>query len=220
MIVFENNKIAVKLFVCNHFSENTYLLWNKHTKESVLIDPGFYSLQERNSFQNYVSEQRLQMKYIVNTHGHLDHIFGNKFACDTYKVPFYISEIDTALLKIAKEQAALFNMEIDDSPMPDNYINETTTLSVGEVSLSFLFTPGHTPGEYSIYLKESGICFSGDVLFRESIGRTDLWGGSINDLIQSIKNKLFTLDENTIVFPGHGESTTIASEKENNPFFF
>ena len=208
------------MFVSNPFSENTYIAWDKISKESILIDPGFYHEEEKTEFEAFVRNEGLHIKYIVNTHGHLDHIFGNKFAYDTFKAPFYISELDIPLLKNAKDQAALFKMEIEESPIPNSYITEETSLTIGDETMSFLFTPGHTPGEYCIYFQSHNLCFSGDVLFRESIGRTDLWGGNINDLINSIKTKLFTLDEKTIVMPGHGESTTIGGEKENNPFFF
>ena len=111
-------------------------------------------------------------------------------------------------------------MSVEKSPLPDHYITEETNLSLGNDKMVFLFTPGHTPGEYSIYFPESEFCITGDVLFLEGIGRTDLWGGNLKTLVNSIKTKLFSLPDNTVVYPGHGDSSTIGHEKVNNPFLF
>ncbi len=128
-------------------------------------------------------------------------------------------ELDLPLLENVAEQAKIFGIKIKLSPPPDKFITEDLVLSLGKSDLIFLFTPGHTPGEYCILLKDENICISGDVIFFQGIGRTDLWGGDYETLINSIKSKLFTLHENTHIYPGHGEKTNIGYEKINNPFF-
>lgn len=131
---------------------------------------------------------------------------------------FYAPEKDLFLLDLMKEVAASYGVEFEESPKPDFYIEENLDLKIGGSKMKFIFTPGHTPGEYSIYLPEEKLCFTGDVLFQESIGRTDLWGGNYDQLINSIKTGLLTLPDDAVIYPGHGESSTIGREKEINPF--
>jgi len=155
---------------------------------------------------------------LINTHCHIDHILGCRFIKEKFNPVYYAPEKDIPLLEHASDQAQMFNITISVPPKPDELITEKTGLYLGKSKLSFLFTPGHTPGEYCIYLELEKICITGDVLFNESIGRTDLWGGDYNNLINSIKSKLFVLPDDITIYPGHGEESTIGHEKQYNPF--
>ncbi|PID59288.1 MAG: MBL fold hydrolase [Ignavibacteriae bacterium] len=210
--------LKVKKLVFNPFQENTYLIWDDKTKESIIIDPGCSNNSEEKILLSTIEKKNLKIKYLLNTHCHIDHILGNHFIKEKYNVDFYAPELDLPLLDMAVEQAEMFRLEITPSPKPDKFITEDLTLAIGEHKMNFLFTPGHTQGEYSIIFYEEKICISGDVLFLEGIGRTDLWGGNYETLLNSIRTKLFTLEEDVKVFPGHGDSTTIGYEKEHNPF--
>lgn len=210
--------IKLKNFVFNPFQENTYIVYDDVTLDAIIIDPGCSNSLEENKIVDFVDEKNLKVKYLVNTHCHIDHVLGNKFIKEKYNVPFYAPELDIPLLDNLIDQAKMFGLNVSKSPLPDHYITEDTRLKVGESELRFIFTPGHTPGEYCIIFEKEKICISGDVLFLEGIGRTDLWGGDYNTLINSIQNKLFTLDDNYKVYPGHGDETTIGYEKKSNPF--
>ncbi len=210
--------IQIKNFIFNDFAENTILLWDDESYESAVIDPGMSNSEEKKVFSDFLTGNKLQLKYLINTHCHIDHILGCEYIKTKYGVDYYAPEKDIILLKNASTQAQMFGLNLDDPPEPDKLISEKIELSLGNSKLKFLFTPGHTPGEFCIYLKDEKICITGDVLFKEGIGRTDLWGGNYNTLIKSIETKLFTLPDNVKIFPGHGESSTIGHEKENNPF--
>ena len=210
--------IEINKYIFNPFQENTYLIWDSETLDAFVVDPGCSDQKEEMALKEFIQKNDLKMKYLINTHCHIDHIFGNKFIKDTFNVPFYAPELDIPLLTNMPEQAEMFGLNADPSPLPDHYITEDLELMVGSSKMSFLFTPGHTPGEFCIYFASEEICISGDVLFLEGIGRTDLYGGDYDTLISSISDKLFTLPDNTIIYPGHGDKTTIGHEKEHNPF--
>ena len=210
--------VKVKVFTFNLFAENTVVLWDDETKEAAIVDPGTSTKDEENSLNDFISSENLNVKFLINTHCHIDHILGCKFVKEKYNPVYYAPENDIPLLEHAQEQAQMFDIILDEPPKPDNLITETTELSLGNSILKFLFTPGHTPGEYCIYLEKEKICITGDVLFNESIGRTDLWGGNYNTLIDSIEKKLLVLPDEVVIYPGHGESSTIGYEKQNNPF--
>lgn len=210
--------IRIKNFVFNYFAENTILLWDEETKKSAVVDPGMSGKEEEKVFDEFLIENNLQLKYLINTHCHIDHILGCNYIKSEYGATYYAPEKDLILLKNSSTQAQMFGLDLDNPPAPDKFISEETDLSLGNSKLIFLFTPGHTLGEYCIYLKEEKICVTGDVLFKEGIGRTDLWGGDYNTLINSIETKLFSLPDDVIIYPGHGESSTIGHEKQNNPF--
>lgn len=210
--------IVVKKFVFNPFIENTYVIYDEETSECGIIDPGCFEPLEEQKLLTYIKERKLKVKFMLNTHCHIDHILGNKFVLDKFSVPFYAPEEDMPLLVNADKQAAAFGMSIEPSPKPDHYLTEFTHLSIGNSHITFLFTPGHTPGEYCLYFKNEKILIAGDVLFKRSIGRTDLWGGSHETLINSIKTKLLVLPDDTVVYTGHGENTSIGEEKRENPF--
>jgi hydroxyacylglutathione hydrolase len=210
--------IQLHKFIFNPFQENTFLVWHKETLETIIVDPGCSNANEEQELSNYISENRLIVKYLINTHCHIDHVLGNKYIKEKYGCDYYAPQLDIPLLENVVKQAEMFGLQIDPSPLPDKYITEDLKLNIGDSEISFLFTPGHTPGEYCVIFREAKICISGDVLFLEGIGRTDLWGGDYDTLLKSIRNKLFTLDGEYSVFPGHGDKTTIGHEKKNNPF--
>ncbi|HSW53537.1 MAG TPA: MBL fold metallo-hydrolase [Ignavibacteriaceae bacterium] len=210
--------IKVKVFTFNLFSENTIILWDDETKEVAVIDPGTSSLDEEKTLADFISSEDLNVKFLINTHCHIDHILGCKFVKEKYNPVYYAPEKDIPLLDHAQQQAQMFDIILDEPPKPDLLIDEATDISLGNSKLKFLFTPGHTPGEYCIYLEKEKICITGDVLFNESIGRTDLWGGDYTALIESIENKLLVLPDEVMIYPGHGETSTIGYEKQNNPF--
>jgi glyoxylase-like metal-dependent hydrolase (beta-lactamase superfamily II) len=212
------NMIKLKIFTFNPFQENTFIIWDDSTKESIVVDPGCSNSEEEHLVTSFIAENELRIKYLLNTHCHIDHILGNRFIKEKYGCDFYAPELDLPLLDKALEQAKMFGLEINPSPLPDEFITEELLLKLGDSEINFVFTPGHTPGEFCILFHKEKICISGDVLFLEGIGRTDLWGGNYDTLLNSIKQKLFVLDHDYKVFPGHGDSTTIGHEKTNNPF--
>jgi len=210
--------IKVKVFTFNAFSENTIVIWDDDKKEAAVIDPGTSTANEEKILSEFISSEKLEIKYLINTHCHIDHILGCKFVKEKYNPVYYAPEKDIPLLDHAQQQAQMFDIILDEPPKPDLLIDEATDISLGNSKLKFLFTPGHTPGEYCIYLEKEKICITGDVLFNESIGRTDLWGGDYTALIESIENKLLVLPDEVMIYPGHGETSTIGYEKQNNPF--
>jgi glyoxylase-like metal-dependent hydrolase (beta-lactamase superfamily II) len=210
--------VKLKVFTFNLFAENTIVLWDDETKESAVIDPGTSTSDEEKILVDFISSEDLKIKYLINTHCHIDHILGCRFVKDKYNPVYYAPEKDILLLDNAQQQAQMFDITLEEPPKPDQLIDEASNISLGNSKLKFLFTPGHTPGEVCIYLEKEKICITGDVLFNESIGRTDLWGGDYNTLIDSIEKKLLTLPDDIVIYPGHGDSSTIGYEKQNNPF--
>lgn len=211
--------IEVKKFIFGAFAENTYVAFDAESHEAVIIDPGNMNDEEDKILFDFLEEKKLQPKYIVATHSHIDHIIGVGAVKKKFNCPFLAPEKDMPLLMNAGEQGRMFGLEVPEIPYPDEFLSEETKIKINNFKGEFIFTPGHSPGEHCLYFKENNILFSGDVLFKETIGRTDLWGGNYNQLIRSIKEKLFLLPDEVVVYPGHNEETTIGSEKKNNPFF-
>ena len=210
--------VQVKSFTFNFFNENTFVLWDDETKESAIIDPGVYSSDEQKTLTDFITNQKLNIKFLINTHCHIDHILGCKFVKEKFNPVYYAPEKDILLLENSVMQAQMFDINFEEPPSPDKLINDETELFLGDSKIVFLFTPGHTPGEYCLYLEKEKICITGDVLFKEGIGRTDLWGGNYDALINSIENKLFSLPDDVKIYPGHGDESTIGYEKQYNPF--
>ncbi len=210
--------IKIKSFVFNPFYENTYLVFCTDTFEGMVIDPGMYFAEEKEEFQSYIKSANINLRYILNTHCHIDHSLGNKFLVDQYKAELIIPEKDKFLLELLKTQGAMFELDIEESPEPNNYFENITEIKLGENKFNLLHTPGHSPGEYCIYSLDNNICFTGDLLFKEGIGRTDLWGGNLTELMDSIKKLFSILHDDIKIFPGHGEFSTIGYEKRNNPY--
>ena len=210
--------IQIKKFTFNLFSENTFVLWDNESKECAIVDPGCSESIEEKELESFITDNNLLVKYLINTHCHIDHILGCEFVKKKFNPIYYAPELDLPLLQNAKLQAEMVGMDFSISLLPDEYLSEKKILYLGKSEFSFLFTPGHTPGEFCIYIQNINTCITGDVLFFDSIGRTDLWGGNYDVLIKSIKEKLLTLPDETIIYPGHGESSTIGREKNLNPF--
>ncbi len=210
--------MQIQVFTFNQFFENTIIVFDK-TKECVIIDPGCYTISEKDTLQKYISINNLVPVKLINTHCHIDHILGNNFIAKTYDLELETNANDMELIKSSNEIAQLYGFtDYEMSPLPKKFLNEGDTLEFGNSQFKILFTPGHAPGHISLYSEKDGLLISGDVLFNNSIGRTDLPGGNYDLLIESIKNKILTLNDNTIVYCGHGPSTTIGNERLNNPF--
>tara|TARA_Y100000589_G_scaffold155891_1_gene148450 strand:+ start:28 stop:666 length:639 start_codon:yes stop_codon:yes gene_type:complete len=210
--------MQIQVFTFNQFFENTIIVFDK-TKECVIIDPGCYTISEKDTLQKYISINNLIPVKLINTHCHIDHILGNNFIAKTYDLELEMNANDMELIKSSNEIAQLYGFtDYEMSPLPKKFLNEGDTLEFGNSQFKILFTPGHAPGHISLYSEKDGLLISGDVLFNNSIGRTDLPGGNYDLLIESIKNKILTLNDNTIVYCGHGPSTTIGNERLNNPF--
>jgi len=211
--------MKVKQFPVNPFSMNCYIYFDESSKEAVIIDPAAFSQSEKDEITEFVKENNLNIKYIVNTHGHIDHILGNKFAKDYFNVPIYMNKEDEFLIANVNEQARFFGLEFPPPPPVDEFITTETILNVGKTELKFIITPGHSPGSVCIIDDNNKTVFSGDIVFKNSIGRTDLQGGDLKVLLDSIKNKLFNIcSDNYLLYPGHMESTSVGAEKRNNPF--
>jgi len=210
--------IKVKVFTFNLFAENTIVLWEEESRDAAVVDPGNSTPEEDKVLSDFIVSENLGIKYLINTHCHIDHILGCKYVKDKYNPIYLAPEKDIPLLEHSAQQAQMFDMNICQPPNPDKLISEETELKLGNSKLKFLFTPGHTPGEVCIYLEQEKICITGDVLFNESIGRTDLWGGNYDQLMESIQTKLLTLSDDVTIYPGHGMKSTIGYEKQNNPF--
>ncbi|MFZ1519914.1 MAG: MBL fold metallo-hydrolase [Ignavibacteriaceae bacterium] len=210
--------IQIQKFTFNFFSENTFVLWDDEFNESAIVDPGCSDSDEEYEFESFIIDNNLKVKYLINTHCHIDHILGCEFVKKKYNPIYFAPELDLPLIENAKMHASFVGMDFSTSIKPDEFLSEEKKLSLGKSELIFLFTPGHTPGEFCIYIPDIKSCITGDVLFNDSIGRTDLWGGNYDTIIKSINEKLLTLPDETKIFPGHGESSTIGSEKKYNPF--
>lgn len=208
---------TIQSFTFNPFQENTYVLFDE-TKECVIIDPGCYDEMERKKLVSFIETNKLKPVKLLNTHGHIDHMIGNKFIADYFKLGLEMHKLDLPMLARAVQTAAIYGVSIEPSPEPSQFIDEKDSIRFGNSLLSIFFTPGHSPGSICFYNKEDKYVIGGDVLFQNSIGRTDLPGGDFNTLINSIKTKLFMLDDEVKVYSGHGPSTTIGFEKQYNPF--
>lgn len=209
--------IKIKSFVFNPFMENTYVLYDE-TKECIIIDPGCYESSEQQSLQKFIDDNQLTVKILLNTHCHIDHVLGNSFIKERYKVKFLTSAIEEQVLAAVKAYAPNYGFAQYQEAKIDQYIKEGDKISFGNSNLDILFVPGHSPGHLVFYNSATNICIGGDVLFHRSIGRTDLPGGHHETLIKSIHEKMFKLNDEMVVYPGHGESTTIGEEKIYNPF--
>jgi hydroxyacylglutathione hydrolase len=209
--------IQIQTFTFNPFSENTYVVFDQ-TGEGVVIDPGCYDAQEKAALAKFIEDEGIKIKYLLNTHCHIDHVLGNDFVKEKYKVPFLIHAKEEPVLKSVKAYAPSYGFAQYHEALPDQFLKEDDKVSFGNCVFQVLFLPGHAPGHIGFYQRESKSLFSGDVLFEGSIGRTDLPGGDFNTLIKSIHQKIFTLPDDVTVYAGHGDPTTVGEEKASNPF--
>jgi glyoxylase-like metal-dependent hydrolase (beta-lactamase superfamily II) len=209
--------LSLKAFTFNPVQENTYLLYNEN-RDCCIIDPGCYFEEERESLRSYIEKEGLNPVLLLNTHCHLDHVFGNKFASETWGLTLHIHEKEKPVLEKAPIAGKTWQLPFDNYAGELVLIKEGENISLGTDELEVFFTPGHSPGSVCFYFEPAGFLVGGDVLFNGSIGRTDLPGGDYATLINSIQTRLFTLPDDTKVYPGHGPLTTIGFEKMNNPF--
>ena len=209
--------IKFKSFVFGSFMENTYVLYDD-TNECVIIDPGCYTEEEKAELADYIKENELKVVKLLNTHGHIDHVLGNQFVKNTYGVDLYMHKIGEAVLQSVKSYASNYGFANYEEASVDQYIDEGNQIKFGNSVLDIVFVPGHSPGHLAFYNLNQKICFGGDVLFKGSIGRTDLPGGDFNILIESIHNKIFPMGDDMIVHSGHGPETQVGYEKMTNPF--
>jgi glyoxylase-like metal-dependent hydrolase (beta-lactamase superfamily II) len=208
--------MTIKTFVVNPFQQNTYLVYDE-TKEAILIDCGCFSIQEKNDLIGYIESNGLSLKRLINTHLHLDHQFGNRFITEKFSLQPEANQLDEFLLKSIPSQASNFGMIAEEGAQLGAYLEEGDMIEFGNTTLKVLHVPGHSPGHVVFYSEKEGVLFAGDVIFRGAIGRTDLPKGDYTTLIKSITEKLLVLPENTQIYSGHGPSTTIGFEKQNNP---
>jgi glyoxylase-like metal-dependent hydrolase (beta-lactamase superfamily II) len=212
--------IKIQPFTFNLFSENTYLVYDE-TKEAVLIDCGCINAKEEAVLSNFISTNRLELKRLLCTHYHIDHIIGNAFIYYTYRLkPEMHAGERAAGMPSLKEQVAGLGVVVNfEEVEPERFIEDNEEIHFGNSVLKALLVPGHSPASLAYYNSENGLVFSGDALFQGTIGRTDLWGGDYETLLSSIKTKLFTLPDETVIYPGHDVSSTIGIEKRTNPYF-
>ncbi len=209
--------MEVAVFTFNEFSENTYLLYDA-SKSCIVVDPGCNTRKEQQLFTDFIESNGLNPVKLVNTHCHIDHILGNRYIFEKYGLKLHAHKAEIPVLAAAEISSKIYQINYDPSPEIESFIEEDEVIEFGETKLEVLFTPGHSPGSVSFFHRESKQLIGGDVLFQGSIGRTDLPGGDFDTLIASIKNKLFPLGEDVIVYSGHGPSTTIGNEQKINPF--
>lgn len=209
--------LQVKKFTFNPFMENTYLLFDE-TSECVIIDPGCVEKDEESELVEFIESNKLIVKQLINTHCHIDHVLGNAFVKRKFNVPLLIHPIEEAMLRAVKSYASNYGFSQYQESTPDSFLNEGDHVVFGNQKLDILFVPGHSPGHIAFYDAATKIVIGGDVLFENSIGRTDLPGGDYDTLINSIHQKFFTLPDDVTVYCGHGSETSIGFEKRTNPF--
>lgn len=203
-------------FEFNFLQENTYILWDD-TLHAVVIDPGMYFPQEEKTFENFIKEHNLTVKYLLNTHLHFDHVFGNPFVCEHYGVKPWANGGDKMWLNGSKTMFSKLGIRFPAmQPEIGHYLKDGELVTFGNTTLKCIFVPGHSAGCMAFYCEQENLLFSGDILFRGSVGRTDFEDSNCQLQTEGIHDKLFTLPENTVVCPGHGPNTTIGSELDNN----
>ena len=207
----------IKSFVFSPIQENTYLLYNE-LKECIVIDPGCYFDDEKNMLQDFITKSGLKPIMLLNTHCHLDHVFGNKFIAETFGLTLQLHQKEKPLLDYAPTSGLMYNMPFDNYAGAYIYLKEGDIVKLGDDELLVIEAPGHSPGHICFYCAKQNFIISGDVLFNRSIGRTDLPGGNHQTLLKNIREKLFVLPDETVVYSGHGPVTTIGEVKLENPY--
>lgn len=212
--------LNITRFIFNNFGENTFLAVDEATGEAAVIDPGMLSEREKEAFSRYIEDNHVKLTQIILTHAHLDHCFGANYVRTKYGIPVKAHAADEPLAKVLHLQTRSFGMQqaVSEGVEFDVRLKENDIISIGESRLRVIHVPGHSPGGIALYDERDGLAFVGDSIFAGSIGRTDLEGGDYKTLIDSLKTKILTLPYKTVLIPGHGEATTVASEKKTNPF--
>ena len=210
--------LHIKSFAFNPFSENTYVVFNEN-KNAFIIDPGDFSEVENNILNQFIIDNELKVQNILLTHAHIDHVLGLQKAFDKYKVPILMHELEKEILDRNPMDANRFGFFFKPFEGEISYLNENEIISLDDDDFKILHVPGHSPGHIAFYSEAQKFIISGDVLFEGSIGRTDLYKGDAQELLKSIREKLFVLEDETKVYNGHGNPTTVGFEKSYNPFF-
>jgi glyoxylase-like metal-dependent hydrolase (beta-lactamase superfamily II) len=209
--------LTIKFFTFSPVQENTYVLYNED-KKALIIDPGCYDNAEKETLSKFISDNGLVVKKLLNTHCHLDHIFGNKWVHETYGMELFLHPEEEKVLAFGPQSGIMWGLPFENYVGPLNFLNAGDEVVLGTDVLKVILAPGHSPGSICFYSEEQKFVIGGDVLFRESIGRTDLPLGDHQTLLNSIRNQLFVLPDDVEVYPGHGPLTTIGYEKKHNPF--
>ncbi|RYY95282.1 MAG: MBL fold metallo-hydrolase [Chitinophagaceae bacterium] len=209
--------LTVQTFTFNPVQENTYLVYNEEGA-CCIIDPGCYFASEEKALSDFIAANGLRPALLLNTHCHLDHIFGNRFVARQWGLELHLHRLEEPVLAMGPASGQLWQLPFENYEGPRHYLDEGDVVRLGADEFHVLFTPGHSPGSISFYQPAQRFLIAGDVLFNGSVGRTDLPGGSFQLLEESIRTKLYTLPEDVIVYPGHGGSTTIGDERRGNPF--
>ena len=203
----------------NPFGENMYILWDEASRDAVVVDPGMMREAEREMVTKFIEGQDLNVIHILLTHMHIDHITSARWLADKTGADVCACALDAQLGRELPDQVAQFHLKIESEPLViDRMLSDGDVLPLGEESIQVLHVPGHSPGGLAFYLPQSGLLISGDTIFNGSVGRTDLWGGDMAQLINSIREKILPLPDETVIASGHGPTTTIADEKRCNPF--
>lgn len=211
--------MKVLMLTVNPFAMNSYIYYDEKTGDGIIIDPAAYSQEDKDLIRDAVKKNNINIKYIINTHGHIDHILGNDFAKDLFKVPILMHKDDEFMLANVPAQGRVYGVELPLPPPVDEYLTEDSVIRLPGSEMKIIHTPGHSPGSVCIIDDENKTVFCGDLIFKDSVGRTDLPGGDFNVLLDSIFSKLFknTKDDYTL-YPGHMEITNVRDEKDHNPF--
>lgn len=211
--------MLTKAFTFNPVGENTYLIWDEESREAAIIDAGMSNNRENAIISEFITQEKLQLKYALQTHMHFDHIWGLSYILETYGIKPLCHAAEESIYRDVPEMTSMFRLSMNwNLPVVERYINEGDTFQLGNTTIKVLHTPGHTPGGLSYYIPSANIIFTGDTLFQGSIGRTDLPGGNLSEEIDSIKNKIITLPSETIIYSGHGPESNIGWELKNNPY--
>jgi glyoxylase-like metal-dependent hydrolase (beta-lactamase superfamily II) len=209
--------ISIETFVFNPFMENTYLL-HDDTGECIIVDAGCYEEAEKKEIREYIKDSGLNPVRLVNTHCHVDHVLGVRFLREKYQVPFCIHPLEKPILAATPMQGNFFGLEPGPAADPDEFFEDGAVITFGRSALQAIHVPGHSPGSLVLYAEGEGFLLAGDVLFRGSIGRSDLPGGDHETLVQHIREKLLVMDPGIVVYPGHGPETTLGEERDHNPY--
>lgn len=201
------------------FGENIYIIWDENTLEAAIIDPGMMDENERQEVEDVVKQEKLSVKYVLLTHSHIDHACSARWTAEKFGAQVYGSKNDDLLAQSLTGQATMFHLRISPQPLTiDHDLKQGDELTLGNDKIQVLATPGHTEGGLTYYIPQEGVAFVGDTIFQRSVGRTDLPGGNMHTLTESIKSRLFVLPGETILAPGHGPTTTVEEERLGNPF--
>lgn len=211
--------MRISQFIVNPFGENTYILWTGRGGKAIIVDPGMLDDKERNAVDGFIEKNSLVLQKILLTHQHADHILSAQYISSKYEVPIFASSKDNILGEHLQEQVNMFGLNCQREPLyVTNNLEDGDSIELGEEKIRVLAVPGHSQGGLAYYSESSGCVLVGDSLFAQSIGRTDLPGGDYNQLINSIKTKLLSLSDETVIYPGHGGATTVGDEKMYNPY--